>query len=62
MTPSTFTTIFLAAVALTLAVELWLELRQVAHVRRHRDAVPLRLARILEQARPWPRHATVRGL
>ena len=40
MTPSTFTTIFLAAVALTLAVELWLELRQVAHVRRHRDAVP----------------------
>ena len=40
MTPSTFTTIFLAAVALTLAVELWLELRQIAHVRRHRDAVP----------------------
>ena len=29
---------------------------------RHRDAVPLRLARILEQARPWPRHAPVRGL
>ena len=25
--------------------------------RRHRDEVPLRLARILEQARPWPRLA-----
>jgi aspartyl-tRNA(Asn)/glutamyl-tRNA(Gln) amidotransferase subunit A len=24
---------------------------------RHRDEVPLRLARIWEQARPWPRHA-----
>jgi aspartyl-tRNA(Asn)/glutamyl-tRNA(Gln) amidotransferase subunit A len=24
---------------------------------RHRDEVPLRLARILEQTRPWPRHA-----
>ena len=40
MTASTFTTIFLAAVALTLAVELWLALRQIASVRRHRDAVP----------------------
>ncbi len=25
--------------------------------RRHRDEVPLRLGRIWEQARPWPRHA-----
>jgi aspartyl-tRNA(Asn)/glutamyl-tRNA(Gln) amidotransferase subunit A len=25
--------------------------------RRHRDDVVLRLARILEQVRPWPRHA-----
>jgi aspartyl-tRNA(Asn)/glutamyl-tRNA(Gln) amidotransferase subunit A len=25
--------------------------------RRHRDDVALRLARILEQARPWPLHA-----
>jgi aspartyl-tRNA(Asn)/glutamyl-tRNA(Gln) amidotransferase subunit A len=27
---------------------------------RHRDEVPLRLARIWEQAAPWPRHAPVR--
>lgn len=27
--------------------------------RRHHDEVPLRLARILEQARPWPRRAPV---
>jgi aspartyl-tRNA(Asn)/glutamyl-tRNA(Gln) amidotransferase subunit A len=25
--------------------------------RRHEDHVVLRLARLLEQARPWPRHA-----
>ena len=25
--------------------------------RRHHDEVPLRLGRIWEQARPWPRHA-----
>lgn len=25
--------------------------------KRHRDEVPLRLARVLEQLRPWPRHA-----
>jgi aspartyl-tRNA(Asn)/glutamyl-tRNA(Gln) amidotransferase subunit A len=24
---------------------------------RHRDEIPLRLGRIFEQARPWPRHA-----
>ena len=44
MTASTFTTIFLAAVALTLAVDLWLALRQIASVRRHRDAVPAAFA------------------
>jgi len=36
--------IFLAAVALTLALELWLAFRHVAHVRRHRDAVPAAFA------------------
>jgi STE24 endopeptidase len=40
MTAPTFTAIFLAAVALTLAVEVWLALRQIGAVRRHRDAVP----------------------
>jgi len=29
--------------------------------RRHRDDVCLRLARVLEQARPWPRDVTARG-
>lgn len=28
--------------------------------RRHHDDIPLRLARILEQTRPWPRHAAPR--
>ncbi|MEO8486070.1 MAG: M48 family metallopeptidase [Betaproteobacteria bacterium] len=40
MSASTFTTIFLVTVALTLAIETWLSLRQIASVRRHRDAVP----------------------
>ena len=40
MTAPTFTALFLAAVALTLAIELVLAFRQVAAVRRHRDAVP----------------------
>ena len=44
MSASTFTTLFLAAVAVTLAIELWLALRQVASVRRHRDAVPAAFA------------------
>lgn len=40
MTASAFTALFLAAVALTLALETWLALRHVAHVRRHRETVP----------------------
>jgi Asp-tRNA(Asn)/Glu-tRNA(Gln) amidotransferase A subunit family amidase len=28
---------------------------------RHRDEIPLRLARIWEQTRPWPRHAPPAG-
>ena len=31
------------------------------NARRHQDEVPLRLARIFEQARPWPRHAPLAG-
>ena len=40
MTASTFTTIFLAAVALVLVLDVWLLVRHATHVRRHRDAVP----------------------
>jgi aspartyl-tRNA(Asn)/glutamyl-tRNA(Gln) amidotransferase subunit A len=28
--------------------------------RRHQDEIPLRLARVWEQTRPWPRHAPAR--
>lgn len=44
MTASLFTTIFLAAVALAWALETWLALRQIRHVRTHRDAVPAAFA------------------
>ena len=37
---NTFTIIFLAALVLSYAVELWLARRQFAHVEAHRDAVP----------------------
>ena len=37
---STFTWLFLAALALTVATRLWLAARQSSHVRAHRDAVP----------------------
>ncbi|MFO1281702.1 MAG: M48 family metallopeptidase [Burkholderiales bacterium] len=40
MTAATFTTIFLAAVALALALEIWLAGRQIAYVRAHAHAVP----------------------
>ena len=40
MTPTGFTALFLAALAASLAVRVWLAWRQVAHVRAHRDAVP----------------------
>jgi STE24 endopeptidase len=40
VTAPTFTTLFLVAVALSFAIETWLALRQIASVRRHRDAVP----------------------
>ena len=36
----TFTAIFVAAVALTLFLRLWLSLRHLGHVAAHRDAVP----------------------
>ncbi len=39
-TPNEFTVAFLVALALATATRLWLALRQVGHVHRHRDSVP----------------------
>ena len=40
MTSISFTALFLAALAASLAVRVWLSRRQVAHVLDHRNAVP----------------------
>ncbi len=40
MTATSFTVAFLAALLASLAVRYWLALRQIAHVRAHRDATP----------------------
>jgi len=40
LTATTFTAVFVAALALTLVLQLWLARRHAAHVRAHRDAVP----------------------
>jgi STE24 endopeptidase len=37
---NTFTVVFLAALAAATAMRLWLSVRQIRHVRAHRDAVP----------------------
>jgi STE24 endopeptidase len=44
--PSTtfFALVFATAIALTTALRLWLTLRQIAHVRQHRDTVPANFA------------------
>ena len=44
MTAATFTAVFLAALALSLALRLWLAHRHVAHIRAHRGAVPAAFA------------------
>ena len=44
LTASAFTLVFIAALALTLAVRIWLAARQIAHVRAHRDAMPAAFA------------------
>ena len=44
MSASHFATLFGFAVALTLALRLWLANRQIAHVRAHRDQVPAEFA------------------
>ncbi|HEX5392435.1 MAG TPA: M48 family metallopeptidase [Rhodocyclaceae bacterium] len=46
----TFTLIFLAAIALSLGLRLWLGLRQMAHVRGHRAAVPAEFATAISLA------------
>jgi STE24 endopeptidase len=43
-TTTLFTLTFATAIALTTALRLWLTLRQIAHVRQHRDAVPANFA------------------
>jgi STE24 endopeptidase len=40
MTPSHFTLLFLAALAVSTGLRLWLDLRHLRHVRAHRDRVP----------------------
>jgi STE24 endopeptidase len=44
MTASTFTLLFLFLLALNLALKLWLDARQISHVRAHRDRVPPQFA------------------
>ncbi len=44
MSPSGFTLFFLVLLVLNLLLKLWLDRRQMAHVRRHRDRVPAQFA------------------
>ncbi len=46
-TPATFTALFLAAFILTFGLRLWLALRQMRHVWRHRDAPPAAFAEVI---------------
>ena len=41
----TFSIVFIAALALATATRVWLALRHLDHVQRHRDAVPAEFAR-----------------
>ena len=50
MSASSFTVAFLVALSLTLAVRLWLAVRQIAHVRAHRDATPAAFASRVDAA------------
>ncbi|WP_018610169.1 M48 family metallopeptidase [Uliginosibacterium gangwonense] len=50
MTASLITTLFLAAIAFSAAIRLWLNFRQSAHVRVHRAAVPAPFAGSIELA------------
>jgi STE24 endopeptidase len=50
VTSSAFTLVFVAAVAVTLVLRLWLAARQVAHVRAHRDVTPPAFASRVDNA------------
>ena len=44
MTASQFTVVFMALIALNVALRLWLDTRQMRHVKAHRDNVPPQFA------------------
>lgn len=46
-TADTFTLAFATALLATTAVRLWLDARQMRHVRRHRDSVPVNFAQVV---------------
>src|SRR5690606_33859813 len=50
MTPSTFASLFLAFLAISLTLRLWLAVRQIRHVAAHRDAVPAEFAESISLA------------
>jgi STE24 endopeptidase len=50
MTASTFTTLFLAFTALSVAFSLWLTLRHIRHIARHQQAVPAEFADVITLA------------
>jgi STE24 endopeptidase len=50
LTAPSFTLLFVAALALTLAVRLWLAARQIAHVSAYRDATPAAFASRIDVA------------
>ena len=50
MTPFAFAALFVAAVALTLALRLWLATRQISYVRAHRVATPAPFASRIDDA------------
>lgn len=50
MTPSTFASLFLAFLAISLTLRLWLAMRQIRHVAAHRDAVPAEFAESISLA------------
>ena len=50
MSSSEFSIIFVAALALTVMVRFWLAVRQISHVRNHRDAVPPAFAERIDRS------------